>query len=255
MTDTVHGLKHFSDYFSEDAGYFVIIGGVATNYFLQENDLVGRRTRDIDLVVLANPNQAFADKMREYVSAGKYRIESDAGGNARNYRFRNPEQELFPKQIEIFSAVPIELKLRDGQTIIPFATSPGLQSLSAILIDSDYFALVKKTSVIREGLPLLSSDGLVPLKIRAFLDLNERRASGERVDSTDIKKHRNDVFRLSQTFGLEGFNLPDSIKDDVRSFINHPEIKAVDIGTLLSIIPGASSIKTVLQLIAEHFRL
>lgn len=39
MSDTVHGLKHFTDYFSEENEQFVIIGGVATNYFLLENDL------------------------------------------------------------------------------------------------------------------------------------------------------------------------------------------------------------------------
>jgi hypothetical protein len=251
----VPGLKHFSDYFLDCNTQFVIIGGVATNYFLIENDRVGRRTRDIDLVVLANPNRAFADKLREYITAGRYQIESDSGGNARNYRFRNPEGSDFPKQIEIFSTAPISLALREGQFIVPFATTPGLESLSAILMDEDYFALVKSTNVIRRGMSLLGGDGLVPLKARAFLDLEQRRRNGERVDVADIKKHRNDVLRLSQTFGLESFELSEPIKKDLRTFINHPDIKALDIGTLLSIVPGVDSVEAVLQLMIEHFKL
>lgn len=255
MSEVVPGLRHFADYFRGHSDQFVIIGGVATNYFLVENDLVGRRTRDIDLAVLANPNQPFADKLREYVTAGGYQIESDAGGHARNYRFRNPQVVDFPKQVEIFSTAPLSLQLRPGQTIVPFATSPGLQSLSAILMDDDYFTLVKATLVVREGMPLLSSDGLVPLKARAFLDLDRRRRDGERIDGADIKKHRNDVFRLLQTFGLETFVLPESIKTDLRSFANHPEITALDIGTLSSIVPVAGSIDAALGLLVEHFDL
>ena len=139
--------------------------------------------------------------------------------------------------------------------MVPFATTPGLESLSAILMDEGYFALVKATGVVREGMPLLSGDGLVPLKARAFLDLDQRRRRGERIDQADVKKHRNDVLRLTRTFGLESFDLSESIKNDLRVFINHPEIKALDIGTLLSIVPGVDSVEAVLQLMIEHFKL
>lgn len=255
MSESVDGLKHFTSYFSDHTAQFVIIGGVAANYCLLENDLVGRRTRDIDLVVLANPNQSFADHLRNYITAGRYQIESDAGGNARNYRFRNPEAEEFPKQLEIFSAAPISLQLQAGQRIIPFSTSPGLESLSAILMDENYLALVKLTGVIREGMSLLGSNGLVPLKVRAFLDMDQRRRAGEQIDSADIKKHRNDVLRLVQTFGLESFDLPESIKNDLRLFAEHPEITALDAGALSSIAPGAVSIEALLQMLIEHFKL
>lgn len=253
MSDAVQGLKHFTDYFRDLNEQFVIIGGVATSYFLLENDLVGRRTRDIDLVVLANPNLDFADRLRDYITLGRFQVESDAGGNARNYRFRNPEIDEFPKQIEIFSNAPIALALREGQQIVPFITSPGLESLSAILMDENYFALVKATSVIREGMPLLSSDGLVPLKVRAFLDLEERRRNGERIDKTDVRKHRNDVLRLAQTFGLERFEIPESIKNDLRLFISHSEIKMLDSATVSVVVPGATSVDDVLLLLVEHF--
>ena len=121
-TENVRGLKHFTDYFSDYQEQFVIIGGVATNFFLQEADFDGRVTKDIDLVVLANPNKPFADRLREYVTQGRYQIESDSGGNSRNYRFRKPELAEYPPQIEIFSTLPIALELRKGQQIVSLHT-------------------------------------------------------------------------------------------------------------------------------------
>ena len=38
----------------------------------------------------------------------------------------------------------------------------------------------------------------IPFKAKAWLDLKERKLNGEQVDSKNIKKHKNDVFRLAQ---------------------------------------------------------
>ena len=49
----------------------------------------------------------------------------------------------------------------------------------------------------------------------------EQSASGESVDSGDIKKHRNDVFRLFRMLAPESsFSLPDSIQNDLKTFLN-----------------------------------
>ena len=48
---------------------------------------------------------------------------------------------------------------------------------------------------------------LIPLKAKAWIDLNERKVSGGQVDSKDIRKHKNDVLRLSALL------LPDVILD------------------------------------------
>jgi hypothetical protein len=255
MADEVHGLKHFTDHFAQLSDQYVIIGGIATNYFLLANDLITRRTKDIDLVVLANPNQVFADRLRDYASLGRYQIETDSSGKKRNYRFRNPEVAEYPKQIEIFSAAPLELILGTDQRIVPFLTSPGLESLSAILMDGDYFVLVKATSFVQEGIPLLSSDGIIPLKVRAFLDLDSRKRQGERIDQSDIKKHRNDIMRLSQTLKIETFKVADSIKGDLRSFLNHPDIVALETTAIESIVEPGFTIEQAKRTLAEHFEL
>ena len=49
-----------------------------------------------------------------------------------------------------------------------------------------------------DGIPVLSPTCLIPFKAKAWLDLKERKLNGEQVDSKNIKKHKNDVFRLAQ---------------------------------------------------------
>ncbi len=67
---------------------------------------------------------------------------------------------------------------------------------------------------------ILGPELLIAFKARAFLDLTARRANGENVDSADIRKHRNDVFRLIQLLRADGgFRLAKPIFEDLRRFI------------------------------------
>jgi hypothetical protein len=49
-----------------------------------------------------------------------------------------------------------------------------------------------------DGLPWIGEDRLIPLKALAWLDLSARRDQGEAIDGKDVRKHLNDVLRLSQ---------------------------------------------------------
>ena len=61
---------------------------------------------------------------------------------------------------------------------------------------------------------------LIPFKAKAYLDIRERQAKREKIKKDDIKKHRNDVFRLLQLLpGDARIEIPDSIRDDLRAFI------------------------------------
>ena len=56
--------------------------------------------------------------------------------------------------------------------------------------------------------------------MRAWLDLCRRKNEGEHVNSGDIKKHKNDVFRLMNIINPdENINTPEMVRDDVRKFI------------------------------------
>ncbi len=49
-----------------------------------------------------------------------------------------------------------------------------------------------------DGIPVLNATCLIPFKAKAWIDLSERKAKGEHVDSKNIRKHKNDVFRLTE---------------------------------------------------------
>ena len=62
---------------------------------------------------------------------------------------------------------------------------------------------------------------LIPLKARAFLDLTARSQAGRSVDGRNIRKHRNDVFRLVQLLRSDAsITLPDPIRHDLQTFVD-----------------------------------
>ena len=94
-----------------------------------------------------------------------------------------------------------------------------MSSLSAILLDADYYSFMRGGRKVVDGISVLGEAHLVPFKAKAFLDLRERRARGEHVDGKDLRKHKNDVFRLLQLFTPgTAAPLPDSVRDDMARF-------------------------------------
>ncbi len=52
------------------------------------------------------------------------------------------------------------------------------------------------------------------------MDMLARKEAGEKIDSKDIKKHKNDVFRLYQLLtGAQTVDLPESVKHDMEKFL------------------------------------
>ncbi len=98
--------------------------------------------------------------------------------------------------LELFSRRPDALDHAEGSDLTPIPIDDEVSSLSAILTDDDYYAFVMERRVVFRGLAVIKADALIPLKARAYVDLANRKARGEEVDSKNIKKHRNDIFRL-----------------------------------------------------------
>nr|WP_294525677.1 hypothetical protein [uncultured Blautia sp.] len=70
-------------------------------------------------------------------------------------------------------------------------------------------------------------------KAKAYLDLKQRKASGEAVDSNNIKKHKKDVLRISAELMLEkATSLPDTVKADIDAFIESLEGEPFDANSL-----------------------
>lgn len=89
------------------------------------------------------------------------------------------------------------------------------------------------------GLPLLHDVAIMPVKARAYLDLSERASAGEKVSGGDVRKHRNDVFRLLQLLPADGaYDLTETSAADMRAFLasaaENDAFKPTDIGLRLS---------------------
>ena len=57
--------------------------------------------------------------------------------------------------------------------------------------------------------------------MRAWIDLTKRKNEGEHVNSDDIKKHKNDVFRLMNIINPdETVSAPEVVKADIREFVS-----------------------------------
>ena len=93
-------------------------------------------------------------------------------------------------------------------------------SLSAILLDDDYYKVLLDGKVIVDDLSVLRPEYLILFKAKAYLDLKQKRERGEIVDFDDIKKHKKDVLRIAAELMLENVaNLPTVVKADIDEFI------------------------------------
>ena len=217
----VKGLQRFREHFRDYAGSFVVIGGVACDEWLGQQGLTFRPTRDVDMVLVIEAlKPAFVSRFWEFVRAGRYDNRQRSTGKRTYYRFSKPAEPDFPTMLEIFSRQPEGIDLAAGQEVAPVAPDDALSSLSAILMDDDYYALILGNRTMSGDLPIVTATALIPLKARAWLDLTQRRKDGQHVDDNDIRKHRRDVFRLTAALPAgAGPSIAESVRADLRQFV------------------------------------
>jgi hypothetical protein len=211
----------FRDRFRPFERSFILIGGAACDEWFTRQGLAFRATKDLDIVLLIEVlDREFVAAMRAFIEEGGYEIRQRAEGSPILYRFAKPRDERFPVMIELFSRNPENFDLADGQVVIPVQVDPDQHSLSAILLDEAYYHVIQSHSEERDGLRFGTVAALIPLKACAWLDLVARKERGENIDSRDIDKHRNDVFRLAATLpGEAGPELPQSVLGDLNRFL------------------------------------
>ena len=123
--------------------------------------------------------------------------------------------------------------MADDAVLTPLPIDNEVSSLSAILLNETYYELLKNGQRIIDGIPVLSPTCLIPFKAKAWLDLKERKSKGEQVDSKNIKKHKNDVFRLVQLLTPDTRqNLSPEIVDDMKQFLSAMEREDVDLKSI-----------------------
>lgn len=160
----------------------------------------------------------FGGKLWQFILDGKYRNKSTNGEKPQFYRFDKPEDDSFPKMIELFCRSDFELVKSEG--ITPIHIDDEISSLSAILLNDDYYKVLIDGKVLRNGLSILRPEYIILFKAKAYLDLKMRKEMGEKVDSSDIKKHKKDVLRIASELMLEKIeDLPTTVNADIHNFI------------------------------------
>ena len=225
----VTGMDTFKEHFKGFEDCYTIIGGTACDMLMWKAGLEFRGTNDIDMIVLIdNRFKEFAALFWEYVKSGGYRCGWKSSPELRFYRFTEPHKRTYPATIELFSRHPDFILLDEDTTIIPLPVSDEISSLSAILLDNDYYRFMIEGRIEVDGVSLLDADHLIPFKAKAHLDLGRRKQAGEHVNKRDLIKHKNDIFRLYSIIEPEKkIPLPESIRVDMSRFLEEMESEAI----------------------------
>ena len=228
------GLESFRRWFEGCEEQYVIIGGTACDLLFSGFNMEFRATKDIDMVLIVESmTPGFGERFWGYIKAGGYVHRNKSTGKQQFYRFDEPGEAGFPAMIELFTRKPDALFLPEDAVLTPLHVSDEISSLSAIMLDGDYYSFIIEGKTLVEGIQILDAAYLIPLKIKAWLDLSARKATGEQVDSKDIRKHRNDVFRLYMLLGPETRVLvSDPIARDIADFIAEMKSEPVDLKAL-----------------------
>lgn len=218
----VKGIDIFRDRFRDYEGAFVLIGGAACDAWFTGQGLAFRATKDLDIVLLIEMvDPSFVAALRQFIDDGGYEIrQRNEDGPPILYRFAKPTAENFPQMLELFTRKPEVIALAEDQQIVPVAAGEDTHSLSAILLNDDYYGLIRDHFKKVDGIAFATATALIPLKARAWLDLTARKQAGQNVNNGDIAKHRTDVFRLAATLpGGPGPLLPEVIRGDLAAFL------------------------------------
>lgn len=210
----------FQEMFHDYQDYYVLIGGTATSIVLDMNGFESRTTKDYDMVIIDElKNQDFYNTLIKFLELGEYEC-SQKDDKAQLFRFTTQKSD-FPETIELFSVLPeYPLKKLGRETPVRFDEDA---SLSALLLDEEYYQLLVNERLVIEGYSVLSNRGLIVFKAKAWLDMTDRVKTGAQGLSSKIKKHLNDVTRLAVLLRdgerLSDLEVADTVKKDMARFI------------------------------------
>jgi hypothetical protein len=250
----IKGLGLFRHHFESYTDRYVIIGGVAASLVMEEAGLDFRATKDIDLVLVVEAMDVeFGQHFWEFIKVGGYEVRERSGDNPQFYRFQKPTNTGFPVMLELFSRIPDGLALSVDAHLTPIPIDEAVSSLSAILLDDDYYKFILAGVYVSDGISWVREDRLIPLKANAWLNMSQRVAQGEAIDSHKIRKHLNDVLRLSQLLAPgTRINLSVRVSDDLKQFLRLIVEEKVDIKALGL---GQTKLATIVERISVAYRL
>lgn len=220
----MEGLDKFKEAFEAYSDNYVIIGGTACDITMTGSAVKPRATHDIDMIVIVEKmNPEYGERFWQFIREAGYRPEKchakEETTKYELYRFVDGKPG-YPEMIELLSRHPDVLGEPKGLVIEPLPVGEDVSSLSAIILDDDYYHFTIEHSQLTDGIRHADSTALVALKARAYLNLLQDKGDGKHVNTKDIKKHRSDV--LKNAVLLEPFDnvaAPTSIIACVKEFV------------------------------------
>ena len=230
----VTGIDRFKEWFRGYEEQYAIIGGTACDLLMSEDGMDFRATKDIDLVLIVEAiTPDFGKQFWQFVKDAGYEHRNKSTGLPQFYRFSHPTAGGYPFMIELFSRRAEAISLPNDAVLTPLPMEDDISSLSAILLDDDYYQLVRNGTVIVDGINVLDAAYLIPFKAKAWLDLSQKKAAGQSVDSKNIKKHKNDVFRLSALLTQQSHIIvTENVLADLHAFLSAMQNEPVDLKQL-----------------------
>lgn len=218
------GLDKFREAFAGFSDNYVIIGGTACDIIMTGTVVRPRATHDIDMIVIIeNMTLEFGRRFWDFIKEAGYRPER------RNHKPGEPlRYELYrfldgkpgyPEMIELLSRHPDVLGEPKGFVVEPFPISEDVSSLSAIIMDDDFYFFTIANSTVTDEIRHASPVALIALKTKAYLNLLAEKANGMHVNTRNIKKHRSDVMKSVVIVEEESIVAPQSVVDSVRRFV------------------------------------
>ena len=196
----MEGLDKFREAFEAYSDNYVVIGGAACDITMTGTVVQPRATHDIDMIVIVeHMSVEYGERFWQFIKEAGYRPEK-----CRTKEGESPKYELYrfvegkpgyPEMIELLSRHPNVLGEPKGLIIEPLPIGEDVSSLSAIILDDDYYNFTIEHSHITDGIRHADSAALIALKARAYLNLQQDKADGKHVNTKDIKKHRSDVLK------------------------------------------------------------
>lgn len=212
----------FRNHFREHNTNYVLIGGVACSILMDEAGLDFRSTKDFDVVLLIEHiDESFFHTFWNFIKQGNYKGIEQGEKFQNFYRFINPQTEGFPKMIELFSKSPLDELDVSTATITPIPIEEEVSSLSAIILDEDYYNLLFEGRIEEQEISILNPSHLIVFKAKAWLDLKARKEKDKKaVDSKAIDKHRKDILVLHELLEDETqVSINQNIKKDMDEFL------------------------------------
>lgn len=232
----IRGIETFREWFRGYEEQYVIIGGTACDLLMENAGLDFRATKDVDLVLIVEAiDTRFGERFWEYIVNAGYEHKNKSLGTPQFYRFKNPKSKNYPAMIELFTRKLDFIILPDNAVLTPIPIGEDISSLSAILLNDDYYQFLKQGRIRIDGVTVLNAPYIIPFKVKAWLDLSERKAKGEQVDGKNIRKHKNDIFRLTELLGGNEnlpIYVPSTVLEDVKLFLERISEEDIDLKQL-----------------------